>query len=88
MHSTPIAKPSDDPHDILVVAPDVARVAPVEDELSSLLHEAAARYGHGFSQNRAAADVSVAARRCRRSTPHFARLRSTIIPSRTSVGRW
>jgi hypothetical protein len=57
MHSTPTAKPSDDPHDILVVAPDVARVAPAEDELSSLLHEAAARYGLD-SQSRAAPDVS------------------------------
>jgi hypothetical protein len=44
MHSTPTAKPNDDPHDVLVVAPDAVRVAP-EDELSSLLHEAAARYG-------------------------------------------
>jgi hypothetical protein len=44
MHSTPNSKPSDDPHDILVVAPDVARVVPAEDQISELLHEAAARY--------------------------------------------
>jgi hypothetical protein len=44
MDSTLKPKQSDDPHDVLVVAPDAVRVAP-EDELSSLLHEAAARYG-------------------------------------------
>ena len=44
MHSTPNSKQGDDPHDILVVAPDVARVVPAEDQISELLHEAAARY--------------------------------------------
>jgi hypothetical protein len=44
MHSTPNSKQSDDPHDILVVAPDVARVVPAEDQISELLHEAAARH--------------------------------------------
>jgi hypothetical protein len=45
MDSTQKPKQSDDPHDVLVVAPDAVRVAPEDDELSSLLHEAAARYG-------------------------------------------
>ena len=55
MHSTPNSKQSDDPHDILVVAPDVARVVPAEDQISELLHEAAARY-RSDSQPRAGAD--------------------------------
>jgi hypothetical protein len=50
MQSTLTAKPSDDPHDVIddvvVVAPDAIRVAPsdvapAEDELSALLHQAA-----------------------------------------------
>jgi hypothetical protein len=36
MHSTLNPKQSDDPHDIIVVAPDVALVAPTDDELSRL----------------------------------------------------
>src|SRR4051794_20295759 len=36
MHSTINPKQSDDPHDIVVVAPDVAVVAPMDDELSRL----------------------------------------------------
>ena len=36
MHSTLNPKQSDDPHDVLVVAPDVALVAPTDDELSRL----------------------------------------------------
>ena len=44
MHSTLSPKLSDDPHDIVVVAPDAIRVAPAEQELASLLHEAAARH--------------------------------------------
>jgi len=55
MHSTPNSKQNDDPHDILVVAPDVARVVPAEDQISELLHEAAARY-RSDSQPRAGAD--------------------------------
>ncbi len=55
MHSTPNSKQSDDPHDILVVAPDVARVVPAEDQISELLHEAAARY-RSDSQPHAGAD--------------------------------
>jgi hypothetical protein len=41
MHSTLKPKPTDDPHDMVVVAPDVARVAPADQELSNLLHDAA-----------------------------------------------
>jgi hypothetical protein len=43
MHSTLNPKLSDDPHDIVVVAPDSIRVSP-DQELSDLLHEAAARH--------------------------------------------
>ena len=41
MQSTLNPKQSDDPHDFVVVAPDAIRVAPADDELSSLLHDAA-----------------------------------------------
>jgi len=41
MHSTLKQKQTDDPHDIVVVVPDVARVAPAEEELANLLHDAA-----------------------------------------------
>src|SRR6266481_9295621 len=48
MHSTLKPKQTDDPHDVLVVAPDAARVAPdpvqvapAEEELSKLLRDAA-----------------------------------------------
>jgi hypothetical protein len=41
MNSTLISKPSDDPHDVVVVAPDAIRVAPSDEELSDLLHQAA-----------------------------------------------
>src|ERR1700731_5016099 len=41
MQSTLIPRPGDDPHDVVVVAPDAVRVAPADDELSSLLHQAA-----------------------------------------------
>src|SRR3981189_201197 len=43
MQSTLKPKQTDDPHDILVVAPDVARVAPpdADEELANLLREAA-----------------------------------------------
>jgi hypothetical protein len=43
MQSTPNPKPSDDPHDFIVVAPDVVRVAPADEEISNLLQEAARR---------------------------------------------
>jgi hypothetical protein len=54
MHSTLKPKQTDDPHDIVVVPPDVARVAPA-DELSNLLHDAA-RY-LSDAQTRAGSDV-------------------------------
>jgi hypothetical protein len=41
MQSTPNPKQTDDPHDFVVVAPDAVRVAPADEELSNLLHEAA-----------------------------------------------
>jgi hypothetical protein len=41
MHSTLKPKPTDDPHDILMVAPDVVQVAPADEELANLLREAA-----------------------------------------------
>jgi hypothetical protein len=44
MHSTLNPKPNDDPHDVVVVPPDAVRVAPVDDELSNLLHQAARRH--------------------------------------------
>jgi hypothetical protein len=56
MHSTLTAKPGDDPHDVLVVAPDAVRVAPSdEEELSSLLHQAARHRSHTL----AASDIAV-----------------------------
>jgi hypothetical protein len=41
MHSTLKPKPTDDPHDVLVIAPDLVQVAPADRELSDLLHDAA-----------------------------------------------
>jgi hypothetical protein len=41
MQSTLPPKPSDDPHDVVVVAPDAIRVVPSDDEISNLLHQAA-----------------------------------------------
>src|SRR5437763_8181506 len=41
MHSPHAAKPYDDPCDVVVVAPDAVRVAPSDEELSDVLHQAA-----------------------------------------------
>ena len=41
MQSTLTPKPNDDPHDVVVVAPDAVRVAPADDEISELLRGAA-----------------------------------------------
>src|SRR5260370_11319770 len=41
MQSTVDPKPTDDPHDFLVVPPDAVRVVPTDEELSNLLREAA-----------------------------------------------
>ena len=46
MHSTLPPKPSDDPHDFVVVPPDAIRVVPSDDELSDLLHQAARHRPH------------------------------------------
>ena len=45
MHSTLNQKQTDDPHDILVVAPDVVLVAPADKELSNPAHDADALTG-------------------------------------------
>jgi hypothetical protein len=55
MHSTLKPKQIDDPHDIVVVAPEVVRVAPADEELSSLLHDAARHLSD--AQTRTASDV-------------------------------
>jgi hypothetical protein len=39
MQSTLNPKPSDDPHDFVVIAPDAVRVAPADEEIESLLKE-------------------------------------------------
>jgi hypothetical protein len=56
MHSTQQPKPTDDPHDVIVVAPDAVRVAPSDDEISDLLRAAARQ--RSDSQGRKAADPS------------------------------
>jgi hypothetical protein len=59
MHSTLTNKPSDDPHDIVVAAPDAIRVAPSDDELSDLLHQAARH--RSDMQSRAGSDFPAGA---------------------------
>src|SRR5216683_3262194 len=56
MHSTLNPKPTDDPHDIVVVAPDDVRVAPAEEELSNLLRQAARH--HSPQQTHAGSDLA------------------------------
>jgi hypothetical protein len=58
MHSTLKLKPTDDPHDIVVVAPDAVQVAPADDELSNLLREAARQYSG--QQTHTASDLPAA----------------------------
>ena len=58
MQVKPISKPGDDPHDVVVVAPDAVRVAPSDEELSSLLQQAARH--RSDSQTPADADESSA----------------------------
>lgn len=41
MHSTLPSKPADDPCDVVTVEPDAVRVAPSDEELSDVLHQAA-----------------------------------------------
>src|SRR5258707_15637524 len=59
MHSTLKPKQTDDPHDIVVVAPDAVALAPADEELSSLLHDAARRLSQ--AQARAASGVPAVA---------------------------
>ncbi|MEA2792660.1 MAG: hypothetical protein QOI87_40 [Bradyrhizobium sp.] len=58
MHSTLKLKPTDDPHDFVVVAPDAVQVAPAEDEISNLLREAARQYSG--QQTHTASDLPAA----------------------------
>jgi hypothetical protein len=58
MHSTLKLKPTDDPHDIVVVAPDAVQVAPADDEISNLLREAARQYSG--QQTNTASDLPAA----------------------------
>jgi hypothetical protein len=59
MHSTLKPKQTDDPHDIVVVAPDVVQVAPADEELSNLLHDAARHLSD--AQTRTGSDVPAGA---------------------------
>jgi hypothetical protein len=59
MHSTLISKPSDDPHDVVVVAPDAVKVAPSDEELSDLLQQAARM--RADTPTRAASDIPAGA---------------------------
>ena len=56
MQSTLDPKPTDDPHDFLVVPPDVVRVVPGEEEISKLLREAARH--HSDPQTHAGSDLA------------------------------
>ena len=49
---------SDDPHDFVVVPSDAVRVAPADEELSNLLHQAARQRSE--AQNRAVSEVAAA----------------------------
>ncbi len=60
MESTLQPKPADDPHDMLVVATDAARISPAEDEIASLLRGAARQRPE--PQARKAPDVAIGAR--------------------------
>ena len=51
MQSTLNPKPSDDPHDVVVVAPDVVRVAPSDQEISHLLQQAARFHSEAQARN-------------------------------------
>src|SRR5438876_2650354 len=59
MDSTLKPKQIDDPHDIVVVAPDAVQVAPADEELSNLLHDAARHLSD--AQTRAGSDVPAGA---------------------------
>ncbi len=51
MQSTLNPKPSDDPHDVVVVAPDAVRVAPSDQEISHLLQQAARFHSEAQARN-------------------------------------
>lgn len=51
MTSTLTPKPSDDPHDFVVVPPDAVRVVPGEEELSNLLRAAARHHSDSQARN-------------------------------------
>jgi hypothetical protein len=59
MHSTLKPKQTDDPHDIIVIAPDAVQVAPADEELSNLLHDAARLLSE--AQTRGGSDVPAGA---------------------------
>jgi hypothetical protein len=59
MQSTPNSKPTDDPHDCVVVPPDLVRVAAVEQELLQLAQGAARRAS--MPPTKARSDVAAAA---------------------------
>jgi hypothetical protein len=56
MHSTPPTKPTDDPHDFVVLPPDVVPVAPADEELVHLVRDLARH--PSISQTRARSDVA------------------------------
>ena len=60
MQSTLKPKPADDPHDVLVVATDAARISPAEDEIASLLRGAARQRPE--PQARKAPDMAIGAK--------------------------
>jgi hypothetical protein len=51
MQSTLNPKPSDDPHDVIVVAPDAVRVAPSDEQISHLLQQAARFHSEAQARN-------------------------------------
>jgi hypothetical protein len=55
MHSTVSPKPTDDPHDVVVVPPDLVRVAPADEELVQMVQDLARR--HSSSQTQPRSDV-------------------------------
>jgi hypothetical protein len=56
MHSTVNPKPTDDPHDVVVVPPDLVRVAPADEELVQMVQDLARR--HSPSQTQPRSDVA------------------------------
>ena len=67
MLSTPKLKQNDDPHDVLVVAPDVALVVPTDEELSKLAHT----FRHPSAPQIRTDPTSLRVQRSRRSMRRF-----------------